>query len=137
MACLRSWKAFFHLPCQASRSCTMLLGVSILAHLNCAVVSMSAVPKALREDADLKTRASTLGSLMVWPSEEGTIDENSVKCNYGILKYVPPAYALWKDVIQIPHCTWVIMAVVDCWEAACSFPFFCLKKMLCLPRRLK
>lgn len=76
------------------------------------------VSKALRDDNDLKMRASSFGSVVVWPGDEGSIDENSVKANYGLIKHVPAAYRLCKDILLIPTLKWIMVAVAECWEAS-------------------
>ena len=79
------------------------------------------LPKALRGDADLKTRASILGSVVVWPGDEGSIDEAAVRANYGLIKHVPAAYGLWNGVLAIEWGKWVMTALGECWQAGCSF----------------
>lgn len=87
--------------------------------------------KALQDDADLKSRASSLGSLCVWPGDEGEIDEKSVKANYTFIKHVPAAWGLDEDVLQVGRGKWIIMAVADSWKASGC----CLKHIyvLCPP----
>ena len=72
--------------------------------------------KALRDDADLKQRAAALGSVVVWPGDEGQVDESSVRANFGLIKHVPAAYALWEDVTMLPIGKWIMMSVAECWE---------------------
>lgn len=66
-----------------------------------------------------------LGRLVVWPGDEGTIDENSCRANYGVLKHVPAAFRIWNDIIQVPHMTWVIESIADCWQARGCMAEFC------------
>ena len=91
--------------------------------------------KALRDDADLKMRASSFGSVVVWPGDEGSIDENSVKANYGLIKHVPPAYRLWNDVLLVPTLKWIMIAVAECWEAsllwACAYEMIVFQLFMC------
>lgn len=65
-------------------------------------------------------RATSFQSVTVWPGDEGSIDENSVRANYRLIKHVPPAYKLWNDVLRIDNLTWVMDAVAECWEAMIS-----------------
>ena len=70
--------------------------------------------EALRDDAELKQRASAFGSVVVWPGDEGKIDEASVRANFGLIKHVPPAYALWAEVTMLPVGKWIMMSVAEC-----------------------
>ena len=94
--------------------------------------------KALRDDNDLKMRASSFGSVVVWPGDEGSVDENSVKANYGLIKHVPPAYRLCKDVLTIPTLKWIMVAVAECWEASLVWACIhmkneCVSTDVCMP----
>ena len=73
--------------------------------------------EALRDDGDLKMRATSFHSVIVWPGDEGVIDENSVRANYRLIKYIPPAFHLWNDVLRVEPLTWVMTAMAECWEA--------------------
>jgi hypothetical protein len=74
-------------------------------------------PKALRSDPELKSRASTLGTVVVWPGDEGAIDEASVRANYALIKHVPAAWGLWNGVLAIDWGKWVMIALGECWQA--------------------
>ena len=75
------------------------------------------LPKAMKADPDLKMRATSFTTLVVWPGKVGVIDEASIKANYGLLKHVPEAHALWDKVLEIPHSKWVVEALAQCWKA--------------------
>ena len=75
------------------------------------------LPKAMKGDPDLKTRATSFKTLLVWPGKEGSIDEASIRANYGVLKHVPAAHAMWEKVIEIPYSKWVVHALSQCWKA--------------------
>ena len=75
------------------------------------------LPKAMREDSDLKMRATSFSTLVVWPGKAGVIDEASIRSNYGLLKHVPAAHALWEKVIEVPYAKWVVEALSQCWKA--------------------
>ena len=62
-------------------------------------------------------RATSLGSMVVWPGDKGTIDEKSCKGNVKVIKHVTPAYKTWNDVILVPTLEWILSACGQCWEA--------------------
>ena len=92
---------------------------------------MCVFAEALRDDAELKQRASAFGSVVVWPGDEGKIDESSVRANVCLIKHVPSAYALWDEVLMLPIGKWIMMSLAECWEARFGEILF-LKWFVCL-----
>lgn len=62
---------------------------------------------------------SSLGTMIVWPGDEGSIDEYSCKANFQALRLVAPGYRTWNDVVLVPIMKWIIQHVAEHWEAHC------------------
>lgn len=61
-------------------------------------------------------RATSFKSVIVWPQEEGNVDETSVRANYQVLKHLPGPYGMWNDILLVSWGQWVMKSVAECWK---------------------
>ena len=53
---------------------------------------------------------------MVWPHDEGKVDEASVRANYQVIKHLPEPYGMWNDILLVTWGQWVMKSVAECWK---------------------